>query len=53
MNYYLEAKTEYEKYDALLIVSISVHAKIRPFLSPNLKGPDPFEKKSFWGHRYG
>ena len=37
-----------EKVYALLINKKLVHAKIRPILSPNLKVPDPFGKKSFW-----
>ena len=49
MNYYLEGKTDYETHNALLIITKSVHAKIRPILSPNWKVPDPFEKeKCFW-----
>ena len=48
MNYYSEGKTDYEKHNALLIISKSVRTKIRPILSPNLKGPDPFDNKSFW-----
>ena len=50
MNYYSEGKTDYEKHNALLIISKSVRTKIRPILSPNLKGPDPFDKKSFWDY---
>ena len=48
MNYYHESRADYQKHNALLIMSKSVRTKIRPFLCPNLKGPDPFEKKSFW-----
>ena len=39
-----------KKHNALLIITKSVRAKIRPILSPNLRGPDPFEKKSFWAY---
>ena len=43
MNYYLEGKTDYETHNDLLIITKSVHVKIRPILSPNLKVQDPFE----------
>ena len=34
-----------------LIITKSVQAKIRPVLSPNLKVPDPFEKKMLLGRK--
>ena len=52
MNYCFECKTDYENHNALLIISKSVWAKIRPIFSTNWKGPDPFGKKSFWGFMY-